>query len=67
MKLLPTKNKKIYLLFTLSFILFFTASSFSNQKFTVFSSNQLLGDSTEYPVSELYLLKDSNILKKKPS
>lgn len=55
------KNKKIYLVFTLLFILQLFISSFSSQKsFTPFLSNQILEDSTKYPLSELYLLKDIN-------
>ncbi len=37
-----------------------TLSSFVNQKTTTFLSNQFVGDSTEYPSSDLYLLKDVN-------
>ncbi len=51
------KNKRMYLCFV-SF-LFSITSSFSYGKASI-SSNQMLGDSTEYPSSNLYLLKDIN-------
>jgi hypothetical protein len=53
-------HKKKYLGFILSLALLISVSSFVNKKTTTFSSNQLLGDSTEYPSSDLYLLKDIN-------
>lgn len=53
--------KKKYLLFTSLFTLLILISSFSNQKyFTTFLSNQILEDTTKYPSSELFLLKDIN-------
>jgi hypothetical protein len=57
---MTVKNKKTYLLFALFLNLLIFVSSFSNQKSTRFLSNQLLEDSTEYPSSDLYLLKDVN-------
>lgn len=60
MKSLFTKTQKKYLLFTLSIILLIIGSSFSNQKKHSQLSNQLLKDTTEYPSSDLYLLKDIN-------
>jgi hypothetical protein len=54
------KSKKKYSLSALILILLIGTSSFSNQQTTTFQSNQILEDSTKYPVSNLYLLKDIN-------
>ena len=60
MKSLNTKNKKIYLLFTVSLILLTLASSFSAQKISSNQFNQISKESIVYPSSDLYLLKDIN-------
>jgi hypothetical protein len=54
------KKKKTYLLFALFLTVLIFVSSCSNQKLTARLSNQLVEDSTEYPSSDLYLLKDIN-------
>lgn len=53
-------HTKKYIFSALFIILFVSVSSFSTNKSTFLSSNQILGDSTEYPSSDLYLLKDIN-------
>ncbi|PIY12545.1 MAG: hypothetical protein COZ18_01850 [Flexibacter sp. CG_4_10_14_3_um_filter_32_15] len=54
-------NKKKWFLYVFCFILFVFISAFSTDKSDSTSSlNQVLEDSTEYPISDLYLLKDIN-------
>lgn len=52
--------KKKHLLSAFVFVLLISISSFTTYKSTSFLSNQTLGDSIKYPVSDLYLLKDIN-------